>query len=124
MLNCQAELMSYGDASLDRKAGQRGSLLLRLVTLYYTDFQEAIQGSTRSLHSLPTDELVGGARLSHIFTASYGGTVSAMDAAQDLSLEQVRTAIRNSSVPFWSPFLTPSRDRVRQYLFPKVPLKC
>jgi dynamin 1-like protein len=75
-------------------------MLLKLVTLYVTDFQESIQGTSKSLHALPTDELVGGARLAQIFHHDYGETVGMMDAADDLSLDQVRTAIKNSSVYF------------------------
>jgi dynamin 1-like protein len=94
LLSCQSELLSYGEVEGEGKQ----HLLLRLVTLYVTDFQESIQGSNKSLH-LASDELVGGARLSYIFNQEYGAAVIQMTAADDLSLEQVRTAIRNSSVP-------------------------
>lgn len=117
MLACQAELLSYGEgidqAALKGKAGnsQRGTLLLRLVTMYVSDFQEAIQGTSRVFNPQPqmqpgTDQdhnappaLVGGARLSHIFHDLYAASVNEMDAAGGLSLVKVRTAIRNSSVP-------------------------
>lgn len=88
--------MSYGGESVGEK---RQQLLLRLVTLYVTDFQEAIQGTSKSLHALPADEeLIGGAKLSLIFHDEYGGLVDQMNAADDLSLDQVRLSIRNSSV--------------------------
>ena len=86
--------MSYGEGEGER----RQHLLLRLVTLYVTDFQESIQGTSKSLHAIPTDDLIGGARLLHIFNNEYGTTIGQMTAADDLSLDQVRTAIRNSSV--------------------------
>lgn len=95
MLACQSELMSFGDS--DQRIGQKGSLLLRLVTLYVTDFEEAIQGTSKTLHS--TDEYIGGAKLSHIFTNIHHATIMSMDAADDLTVDQVRLAIKNSTVP-------------------------
>ena len=113
--------MSYGEGEGER----RQHLLLRLVTIYVTDFQESIQGTSKSMHTIPTDDLMGGARLLYIFNNEYGMTVGHMTAADDLSLEQVRTAIRNSSVPHLILTLSDyNRDRDRRSLCQKDLLRC
>ena len=54
ILATQNELTSLGDMGLPGKA-HRGTLLLRLVTSYVTDFHEAIEGTLR--RDATSDEL-------------------------------------------------------------------
>ena len=98
-MSCQAELRAYGDELGNERQNQQRSLL-QLLTVYVTDFQEAIHGSSKSLNPERSKRLIGGARISHIFTSDYGMEVKSMEATDDLDIDQVRTAIRNSSVLF------------------------
>lgn len=54
-MTTQGELTSLGDLGLPGQA-HRGTLLLKLVTNYVTDFHAAIEGTLR-LDPPPTDEL-------------------------------------------------------------------
>jgi dynamin 1-like protein len=72
-------------------------LLLKLVTTFVADFQEAIQGNQR-LEST-SSELFGGARINQIFNEIYVEMINAISSTDDLSPADVRNAIRNSSGP-------------------------
>jgi hypothetical protein len=46
---------------------------------------------------MPLSELMGGARIRHIFLEMFGRGVAALDPLRELGDEDVRTAIKNSS---------------------------
>ena len=96
IISTQSELTSLGDLGFPGKA-HRGSLLLKLVTTYVTDFHAAIEGTLRL--DTPSDELIGGARLNQIFNEVYANSINEMDHSAGLSLTDVRNAIRNASGP-------------------------
>jgi len=92
----QSELQSYGDLGLPGKA-HRGTLLLKLVTTYVTDFQEAIQGTLKSAST--SAEPVGGARINQIFNETYVHALNSIESTEGLSALDVRNAIRNATGP-------------------------
>jgi dynamin 1-like protein len=96
ILATQNELTSLGDLGFPGKT-HRGTLLLRLVTNYVTDFHEAIEGTLR--RNATSDELTGGARINCIFNEVYANAVNQFDASSGLTLSEVRNAIRNASGP-------------------------
>ncbi|KAI9143608.1 dynamin-related protein [Paraphysoderma sedebokerense] len=91
----QQELLSYGDPAFTGKA-HRGSLILRLLTKYASDFTAAIDGTNPSN---PTMALSGGARLYYIFNNVFGSTLDSISPTGNLSTSDIRTAIRNSTGP-------------------------
>lgn len=114
ILATQSELQCLGDLGLPGKA-HRGSLLLRLVTNYVTDFHEAIEGTLR--RDATSDELTGGARINYIFNDVYASALNHVDASSGLTITEVRNAIRNASVRVYYTFLIGNfRDHDRHYL--------
>ena len=101
IVQTEQELLSYGDATFSGKAHQ-GSLLLQLLTKFATNFNSSIDG-TYSEVSLT--ELSGGARLYYIFNSVFGQTLESIDPCAGLSVQDIRTAIRNSTGPRPSLFI-------------------
>eukprot|EP00172_Hildenbrandia_rubra_P000583 Plantae.Rhodophyta-Hildenbrandia_rubra.ctg13126.p1 GENE.Plantae.Rhodophyta-Hildenbrandia_rubra.ctg13126~~Plantae.Rhodophyta-Hildenbrandia_rubra.ctg13126.p1 ORF type:complete len:447 (-),score=87.93 Plantae.Rhodophyta-Hildenbrandia_rubra.ctg13126:4036-5376(-) len=72
-----------------------GAELLNSLTRYAAEFSNAIDGRPQS--RIATSELYGGARINYIFHDVFGERLAAMDPFEDLSTEDVRTAIRNAT---------------------------
>ncbi|KAF9355153.1 Dynamin- GTPase protein [Mortierella sp. AD094] len=91
----QQELTSYGDPSFTGKA-HRGSLILQLLTKFASDFVAAIDGTSADIS---TKELCGGARIYYIFNNVFGSALDSVNPCENLSVQDIRTAIRNSTGP-------------------------
>ena len=91
----QQELASYGDTQFSGKE-HRGSLILQLMTRFASSFVSSIDG-TASDYS--TGELCGGARIYYIFNSVFGNSLETIDPSINLSIQDIRTAIRNSTGP-------------------------
>ena len=91
----QQELASYGDAAFTGKE-HRSSLVLQLMTRFATSFITSIDGTSSEIS---TKELSGGARIYYIFNSVFGNSLETIDPTQNLSVLDIRTAIRNSTGP-------------------------
>ncbi|WVQ79024.1 hypothetical protein IAT38_001116 [Cryptococcus sp. DSM 104549] len=91
----QQELNAFGDATFLGEQ-HRGSLILKLMTEFSKDFVSSIDGTSLEIS---TKELSGGARIYYIFNDVFGHALQGIDPAQNLSLSDIRTAIRNSTGP-------------------------
>ncbi|KAG0044773.1 Dynamin- GTPase protein [Gryganskiella cystojenkinii] len=91
----QQELSSYGDPSFTGKA-HRGSLILQLLTRFASDFVAAIDGTSAEIS---TKELCGGARIYYIFNNVFGAALDSVNPCENLTVHDIRTAIRNSTGP-------------------------
>ena len=91
----QQELASYGDAAFTGKE-HRGSLVLQLMTRFATSFITSIDGTSSEIS---TKELCGGARIYYIFNSVFGNSLETIDPTTNLSVLDIRTAIRNSTGP-------------------------
>jgi dynamin 1-like protein len=91
----QQELASYGDAAFTGKE-HRGSLILQLMTRFASSFIMSIDGTSSEIS---TKELCGGARIYYIFNSVFGNSLESIDPTQNLSVMDIRTAIRNSTGP-------------------------
>ncbi|KAF9291604.1 Dynamin- GTPase protein [Mortierella alpina] len=91
----QQELTSYGDPAFTGKA-HRGSLILQLLTKFASDFVAAIDGTSADIS---TKELCGGARIYYIFNNVFGAALDSVNPCENLSVQDIRTAIRNSTGP-------------------------
>ncbi len=96
IVSTQSELQSYGDLGLSGKA-HRGTLLLKLVTTYVTDFQEAIQGTLKTASII--QEPAGGAKINQIFNEVFAEAVNNINSTNGLTVIDVRNAIKNSTGP-------------------------
>ncbi|KAI8075292.1 DNM1 protein [Gongronella butleri] len=92
----QHELNQYGDPVLTSGTMHRGSLILRLLTKFANDFVAAIDGTSSEMS---TKELCGGARIYYIFNHVFGNALLAIPPCANLTNQDIRTAIRNSTGP-------------------------
>lgn len=91
----QQELASYGDNAFTGKE-HRGSLILQLMTRFASSFISSIDGTSSEIS---TKELGGGARIYYIFNSVFGNSLESIDPNMNLSIQDIRTAIRNSTGP-------------------------
>ncbi|KAK5944196.1 Dynamin- GTPase protein [Knufia obscura] len=97
----QQELASYGSKQFSG-SGHRGSLILQLMTRFATSFISSIDGTSSEIS---TKELCGGARIYYIFNSVFGNSLETIDPTHNLSVSDIRTAIRNSTGPRASLFV-------------------
>ena len=91
----QQELASYGNKQFSGKE-HRGSLILQLMTRFASSFISSIDGTSLEIS---TTELCGGARIYYIFNSVFGNSLETIDPTTNLSVLDIRTAIRNSTGP-------------------------
>ena len=91
----QQELASYGSTQFSGKE-HRGSLILQLMTRFASSFINSIDGTASEFS---TKELCGGARIYYIFNSVFGNSLETIDPSSNLSVQDIRTAIRNSTGP-------------------------
>ncbi|CAM6099196.1 unnamed protein product [Calypogeia fissa] len=94
MITLQKELAGYGELT-DSKSGQ-GALLLNILTKYSQGFQSIVDGKNEEMS---TTELSGGARIHYIFQAIFVKSLEEVDPCDDLTDEDIRTAIQNATGP-------------------------
>lgn len=94
----EQELSSYGDfPSLAETKEGKSALLLNLMTKFANSFVNSVEGT--ALDDFSIKELCGGARIYYIFNEVYGYQLASINPTQNLSVRDIRTAIRNSSGP-------------------------
>lgn len=91
----QQELSAFGDTAFLGDQ-HRGSLVLKLMTQFARDFVNSIDGKT---FDISTKELCGGARIYYIFHDVFGHALDGIAPTQNLTTQDIRTAIRNSTGP-------------------------
>lgn len=95
----EQELAQYGDLPsnlTDSKEG-KGILVLSLMTKFANTFMNSIEGT--SLTDVSTKELCGGARIYYIYNEVFGSQLASINPVHNLSIRDIRTAIRNSTGP-------------------------
>lgn len=94
----EQELASYGDfPSLADSREGRAALLLNLMTKFANSFVNSVDGTT--FDDISIKELCGGARIYYIYNEVFGSQLAAINPTHNLSVKDIRTAIRNSSGP-------------------------
>ncbi|KAK4046160.1 Dynamin- GTPase protein [Microbotryomycetes sp. JL201] len=91
----QQELNAFGDPTFTGEQ-HRGSLILQLMTQFVRDFVASIDGTNLEVS---TKELCGGARIYYIFHDVFGHALESINPTQNLTVQDIRTAIRNSTGP-------------------------
>lgn len=91
----QQELNAFGDSAFLGEQ-HRGSLILKLMTQFVRDFLASIDGTSLEIS---TKELCGGARIYYIFNDVFGLALESIDPIHNLTVQDIRTAIRNSTGP-------------------------
>lgn len=95
----EQELSNYGDlpTNLNDSKEIRGAFVLNLMTKFANSFVNSIEGT--STNDIATKELCGGARIYYIYNEIFGAQLASINPTQNLSIHDIRTAIRNSTGP-------------------------
>ncbi|QLL33510.1 hypothetical protein HG536_0E04210 [Torulaspora globosa] len=91
----EQELTSFGDTG-PIKNENRAGLVLQLMNKFATNFISSIDGTSSNIS---TKELCGGARIYYIYNNIFGNSLRAISPTANLSILDIRTAIRNSTGP-------------------------
>lgn len=91
----EQELTSFGDTGLITNENRAG-LVLQLMNKFATNFISSIDGTSSNIS---TKELCGGARIYYIYNNIFGNSLRAISPTANLSISDIRTAIRNSTGP-------------------------
>lgn len=91
----EQELASYGDVNFTSKEN-RGALILQMMNKFATNFLSSVEGNSMEMS---TKELCGGARIYYIYHDVFGKSLLSINPTANLSISDIRTAIRNSTGP-------------------------
>jgi dynamin 1-like protein len=91
----QQELREFGDPIFMGEQ-HRGSLILKLMTQFATDFVASIDGTSPGAS---IKELGGGARIYYIFSETFGHALDSINPMDNLTTQDIMTAIRNAKGP-------------------------
>ncbi|GAB2268019.1 Dynamin- protein 3A [Dionaea muscipula] len=94
LVSVAKEHASYGEI-VESKAGQ-GSVILNILSKYSEAFSSMIDGNNEEMS---TSELSGGARIHYIFQSIFVKSLEEVDPCEDLSDDDIRTAIQNATGP-------------------------
>ncbi|KAK4405137.1 Dynamin-related protein 3A [Sesamum angolense] len=94
LVSVAKEHASYGEIT-ESKAGQ-GALLLNILSKYSEAFSSMIEGKNEEMS---TSELSGGARIHYIFQNIFVKSLEEVDPCEDLTDDDIRTAIQNATGP-------------------------
>ncbi|KAF5448423.1 hypothetical protein F2P56_028959 [Juglans regia] len=92
LVSIAKEHASYGEIT-ESKAGQ-GALLLNILSKYSEAFSSMVEGKNEEMS---TSELSGGARIHYIFQSIFVKSLEEVDPCEDLTDDDIRTAIQNST---------------------------
>lgn len=91
----EQDLASFGDSSVITRENRAG-LVLQLMNKFATNFIASIEGTASDI---TTKELCGGARIYYIYNNIFGNSLKSINPTANLSISDIRTAIRNSTGP-------------------------
>ncbi|GLJ28873.1 hypothetical protein SUGI_0569070 [Cryptomeria japonica] len=94
MVSVVKEFSTYGDIPVSR--AEQGALLLNILTKYSEAFTSVVEGKNEEMS---TAELSGGARIHYIFQSIYVKSLELVDPCDDLTDDDIRTAIQNATGP-------------------------
>ncbi|XP_052205224.1 dynamin-related protein 3A-like isoform X2 [Diospyros lotus] len=92
LVSVAKEHASYGEIT-GSKSGQ-GALLLNILSKYSEAFSSMIEGKNEEMS---TTELSGGARIHYIFQSIFVKSLEEVDPCEDLTDDDIRTAIQNAT---------------------------
>ncbi|KAI9121231.1 hypothetical protein K1719_008264 [Acacia pycnantha] len=94
LVSVAKEHASYGEIT-ESKAGQ-GALLLNILSKYSEAFSSMVEGKNEEMS---TSQLSGGARIHYIFQSIFVKSLEEVDPCEDLTDDDIRTAIQNATGP-------------------------
>lgn len=97
----EQELANYGNLNIV-SGENRGALILQLMNKFANNFINSIEGNSSEIS---TKELCGGARIYYIYNEVLDKSLLSINPLQNLTVTDIRTAIRNSTGPRASLFV-------------------
>ncbi|EFC48946.1 dynamin [Naegleria gruberi] len=92
LTQCQQRMKEYGSGPISDDSP--GALLLQLLTDYTTEYIDSIDG--RNTEIIKMNELFGGALINNIFVSKYYPQLSELEACENLTDFDIKTAIKNA----------------------------
>ncbi|KAG4945445.1 hypothetical protein JHK87_041452 [Glycine soja] len=89
------EHASYGEITESKACAGQGALLLNILSKYCEAFSSMLEGK----NEMSTSELSGGARIHYIFQSIFVKSLEEVDPCEDLTDDDIRTAIQNATGP-------------------------
>ncbi|KAL2342049.1 hypothetical protein Fmac_009989 [Flemingia macrophylla] len=90
------EHASYGEITESKACAGQGALLLNILSKYSEAFSSMVEGKNEEMS---TSELSGGARIHYIFQSIFVKSLEEVDPCEDLTDDDIRTAIQNATGP-------------------------
>ena len=101
MTDIQQELDALGSPTQNASRSARGAALLSLLSKFANNFASILEGKGsqdgKRTFRHPVDELMGGARISYIFTEVFAGSLTGVQPFDGLTDEEIRTTICNAN---------------------------
>ncbi|XP_057977621.1 dynamin-related protein 3A [Malania oleifera] len=94
LVSVAKEYASYGEIAESKPA--QGTLLLNILSKFSEAFSSMLEGKNEEMS---TSELSGGARIHYIFQSIFVKSLEEVDPCEDLTDEDIRTAIQNATGP-------------------------
>lgn len=91
----EQELEAFGGMGIITSENRAG-LVLQLMNKFATNFISSIDGTSSDIS---TKELCGGARIYYIYNTIFGNSLKSISPTANLSMSDIRTAVRNSTGP-------------------------
>ncbi|KHN34016.1 Dynamin-related protein 3A [Glycine soja] len=90
------EYASYGEITESKACAGQAALLLNILSKYCEAFSSMVEGNNEEIS---TSELFGGARIHYIFQSIFFRSLEEVDPCEDLTDDDIRTAIQNATGP-------------------------
>ncbi|KAH1253875.1 Dynamin-related protein 3A [Glycine max] len=90
------EYASYGEITESKACAGQAALLLNILSKYCEAFSSMVEGNNEEIS---TSELFGGARIHYIFQSIFVRSLEEVDPCEDLTDDDIRTAIQNATGP-------------------------
>jgi dynamin 1-like protein len=112
-MDFEKDLGTFGPAELQSDQN-RGAFILHLVSRFSEDYCNAIDGRSQGWSK---SQLLGGAKINHLFHNVFGQALKMINPTDFLSDEDIRMAIRSSTVSIIHGILFLTDCRVLDLLF-------
>ncbi|AES90601.2 dynamin 3A-like protein [Medicago truncatula] len=96
LVNLAKEHASYGEITESKACAGQGALILNILSKYSDAFTSIVEGKNEAMS---TSELSGGARINYIFQSIFVRSLEEVDPCEDLTDDDIRTAIQNATGP-------------------------
>ena len=101
MTDIEHELNALGSPTQNASRSARGAALLSLLSKFANNFSSILEGKGsqdgKRTFRHPVDELMGGARISYIFTEVFAASLNGVQPFDGLTDEEIRTTICNAN---------------------------